>query len=266
MKRYVLLIIIASLCVSARAGVPELLDRCIARYPDAYRRVWYYFDRSNRTQYYSTEFSSPRRAMRPADVVDLEKSFAAQWNATDFQQSTGAQFRGRDTVSITLKGQQFYSFDLGRASLRAAWGAERKDQRNILAPDLRPVVAAFAQIRNGHRSKTVNVSYTGFRKGIGYIFQRGQGRGLTKGTRTTLYNVSPAEFEKVRRAMLNYIGSPRPVTVFDWTRQTLIKSESTPAVYAVGYNPKTKVLNFLEAKVENEICIPLAWQEIDSLK
>ena len=81
MKKYLLLLISLFVCVSVQARVPELLDQLIARYPDAYRRVWYYFDRGSRIQYYSTEFSSSRRTMRPADVAALEESYTTQWNA-----------------------------------------------------------------------------------------------------------------------------------------------------------------------------------------
>ncbi|MCM1028609.1 MAG: hypothetical protein NC342_03405 [Pseudoflavonifractor sp.] len=47
--------------------------------------------------------------------------------------------------------------------------------------------------------------------------------------------------------------------------QVMVKGETTPDFYAIGYDPKTKTLNFLHAKVENEICIPHDWQAIDYL-
>ncbi len=73
------------------------------------------------------------------------------------------------------------------------------------------------------------------------------------------------DFRIMRAAIRRFIGSKVPVTVFDRTWQVLVKSESTPDFYAVGYDPETKQMNFLHALVEDQICIPLDWQKIDYL-
>ena len=65
--------------------------------------------------------------------------------------------------------------------------------------------------------------------------------------------------------MRSFIGSKVPVTVFDRTWLVMLKNENGPQFYAVGYNPSAKVMNILVATVENEICIPALWQELDYL-
>lgn len=248
-----------------RAQIPQLLSQMIEKYPSASRRVWYYYNRSDGSQYDRIYFSALRRNINATDLSRLTDSYLSEFNRTDFSKATGTLYRSPDSTSVTIKGAEVFTFDLGPKELSAEWGHETKGSRKWTKPDFRPLTEAFALISKTHRSKNTNVSYTGFPPGIRFTFHRGQGKGLTKGVRTTLYNVSPSDYEKLRRLMLNFIGKPVPVTVFDYPEYTMVKSESTPDFYAVGYNPTTKVLNFLHATVENEICIPQNWQTLDHL-
>lgn len=264
MRQFLLTIIF--LCVAAigvEAQIPVMLDRMIEKYPSAYRVVWYYFDDNSNTEYYRTQFEPDRHNIKDADVKEIVDAYLTEWDNTDFAHATGAQYRGADSISITIKGQAMIALDAGLSNVAADWGCERRNDRRIVMADFRPVEDAFAAISRGHKSNEVNVSYSGFSRGIRYVFQRGQGKGLTKGRRTTLYGVSPTEFNRVRNAIRKFIGIPTPVTVFDRTWQTMVKSEATPDFYAVGYDPRTRVLNFLHATVEDEICIPLDWQTRD---
>lgn len=266
MKKLILFLIsIAGTALGSQAQIPEMLGRMIEKYPSAYRRVWYYYDHSNGIEFYRTQFSAPRHEISDNDVKDMTTSYLAEWDRTDFSKATGAQYQAPDSISITIKGNCVMAFDLGANEVTADWGQEVSSRRKWIAPDLRPIENVFSTIKKGHRVKVTKVSYTGFPRNVLFVFHRGAGNGLTKGERTTVYNVSLADFEKIRNAILSYIGRPIPVTVFDRTWQTMIKSESTPDFYAVGYDPRTKVLNFLHATVEKEICIPYDWQKINKL-
>ncbi len=263
--RSILTLLILFLSTSLYAETSALLSRMIEKYPMAERRVWYYFDHTNSTQYYRTEFSSPRNSIKSVDLIKLTDNYLNAFNLTDFKKSTGALYRSPDSTSVTVNGTEILAFDLGSHGVSAQWGKEVKTDRKYISPDFRPINQAFDLIRKCHRSKKTNVSYTGEKKGIRYVFQRGRGKGLTKGVRTTLFDVSRAEYDKLRNLILNFIGKPIPVTVFDYTLQTMVKSESTPHFYIIGYNPSTKELNFLHATVENEICVPQKWQTLNHI-
>lgn len=258
-----LLTLLASTTLSAQ--IPQMLSQMIEKYPSAYRRVWYYYNHFDGSQYDRIQFSALRNNTNAADVAKLTESFLSEFECTNFSKATGTLYRSPDSTSVTIKGAEVFTFDLGPKELSAEWGRVTIGSRKWTAPDFRPLTEAFALISKNHKSKKTKVSYTGCPPGVRFTFHRGQGKGLTKGVRTTLYNVSPSDYGKLRRLMLNFIGKPVPVTVFDYPDHTMVKSESTLDFYAVGYNPTTKVLNFLHATVENEICIPYSWQTLDHL-
>lgn len=247
------------------AQIPHLLSQMIEKYPSNYRRVWYYYDQASGLQYNRIQFSALPQSLSATDITKLTDSYLSEFNHTDFDKATGTLYRSPDSISMTVKGSEVLTFDLGPGVISAGWGRETQGPRKWNTPDFRPITDIFFLISTGHKSKKVNVSYTGFTPGVKFVFQRGQGKGLTKGVRITLYNVSRFDYDIIRKAILKFIDKPVPVTVFDYPQQTMVKSETTPDFYAVGYNPETKVLNFLHATVENEICIPYNWQTIDHL-
>lgn len=257
------IIFLAATAIGVNAQIPVILDRMIEKYPSAYRVVWYYYDDRSHTEYYRTQFDPDRHLIKDADVTEIVDAYLKEWDNTDFADVTGAQYRGPDSVSITIKGVAMMALDAGSSNVAADWGCEKRNDKRTVRTDFKPVEDAFAAISRGHKSKEVNVSYSGLSHGMRYVFQRGQGKGLTKGKRITLYGVSPTEFNRVRNAIRKFIGMPTPVTVFDRTWQTMVKSEATPDFYSVGYDPKTRMLNFLHATIEDEICIPADWQTRD---
>lgn len=263
--RALLTILLFITAASLHAEIPVILGNMIEKYPSAYRRVWYYFDHYDNMEYYRTQFSAPRATISNSDISLVSNAYFNEWKITDFKNAVGTQYLSPDSSSITIKGPCVMAMDLGPSTISTDWGREVKCRKKWEQPVLDPIVRAFEQIKKGHRCRTVKVSYTGFPKGITFVFHRGTGRGLTSGERTTVHNVSLSDFQKVRKAILDFIGLPVPVTVFDRTWQTMIKSETSPDFYAVGYDPQEKVLNFLKCSVENEICIPFNWQTINHI-
>lgn len=251
--------------VSIHAQIPELLGNLIEKYPSVYRRVWYFYDHKDNMEYYRTQFSGSRKSISEIDISKITSAYLTEWNKTDFNKATGTQYRGPDSLSLTIKGPYVMAMDLSPTEISTDWGRKVKSHKRWQQPMFKPIVNAFDLISKEHKTRTVEVSYTGFPKGILFVFHRGRGRGLTKGKRTTVYDVSLADFKKVRQTILDFIGKGVPVTVFDRTWQTMVKSESTSDFYAVGYDPTKKILNFLHATIENEICIPYDWQTINHL-
>ena len=179
--------------------------------------------------------------------------------------NTISQYATVDSISYTIKGSLSGSFDLGSTLIDIDLGNKEQATSTIKNPDFRKLEAIICKITAGQNVQAKEVKYTGFKRGIIFVFQRGKGKGWTSGIRYTINNASLEDFERVRDAICSFIGSKAPVTVFDRTWQTMVKSETTPSFYAVGYDPSTKTINILKATVESEICIPFDWQKIDYL-
>lgn len=264
MKKLITLLLLFSVS-TIHGQFPGLLNRMIEKYPSAYRRVWYYYDVNNGMEYYRTQFQSSRDEMQPADINELKRAYLNEWNVTDFQNTTGTQYRSPDSLSLTLRSADIISFDLGPRIMAADWGREVKSRAKAQKPTFAKLEKTFDSMQKKYKSKVEKVSYTGFPQGILFVFHRGKGRGMTSGNRITLYGVPLSEYEKLRSIIRSYIGQPMPVTVFDRTWMVMVKNETTPDFYTVGYDPVKKTLNFLHATVEDEICIPYDWQTINKL-
>lgn len=263
---FFIIIFLTAFAIGVKAQVPDNLDRLIEKYPSAFRVVWYYYNDKDQIGYYNTRFESPINLIKNDDMSEITETYLKEWTNTDFAKATGALFRSPDSLSVTIKGNAMMALDAGKSKISADWGCEKRNGKKTIRPDFKPLEDAFELISSGHKSKTTNVSYSGFARGVNFVFQRGQGKGLTSGRRTTLYGVSYREYNVIRNEIRKFIGKPTPVTVFDRTWQTMVKSEVTTDFFSVGYDPKTQVLNFLHAKVEDEICIPLDWQTRDYLR
>lgn len=266
MKRIFTLLILVLTSVSVWAETPQsTISAMIEKYPTANRKVWYYFDEADGREYMRLQIWSRRRVLSDSDVDKLKDSFCNLWSVTDFSREHGVQYLGPDTISITVNGDRSAAFDLGRSTLSADYAFNAPAKMRSSKPDFGHLLGIFEKVKVGRKAITKQVKYTGFKHGITFTFQRDKGRGWTQGERTTVYGASLEDFRLLRSAIRRFIGSKVPVTVFDRTWQVLVKSESTPDFYAVGYDPKTRQLNFLQATVEDQICIPLDWQKIDYL-
>ena len=259
-----LLIIVVLTSLWACAQSPQgVISSLIRKYPTAERRVWYYYDAQGGREYLRQQIWPKRNAVSADEIAKLKASFLYLWNTTDFNREQGAQYLGPDTMSITIKGIRTAAFDLGKSTLSADYAFSAAAKMRTPKPDFSHLLKEFEKVKGSHKTTVKKVKYTGDN---GYFtFQRGKGRGWTQGTRTTVYDVSFEDYQALRAAVRKFIGSKVPVTVFDYTWRVMVKSESTPYVFAIGYNQKTRQLNFLQATVEDEICIPYDWQTIDYL-
>lgn len=263
-KLSIIMAVIAALSASGATPQREI-SALMEKYPEAERKVWYYFDSRGGREYLRLQLLAGRQMLADDDVARLTMSFRQLWNITDFNESVGTQYFGPDTVSMTIKGDRVAVYDLGRRTLSADYAFNTTAKARGEKPDFRNLEQTFAEVAGGRRTASTHVRYTGFKPGVTFTFQRGQGRGWTSGSRITVFNASINDFRRLRVAIRSFIGSKVPVTVYDRTWQVLIKSESTPDFYAVGYDKSTKQLNFLHVKVEDQICVPLEWQKIDYL-
>lgn len=262
MKRTGFFLILALTSLWACAQSPQgVISSIIRKHPMIERRVWYCYDESSGREYLRQQIWPQRHAVSADDIEKLKASFLYVWSITDFNREQGAQYLGPDTVSITINGNRTAAFDLGKSTMSADYALSAAVKMRAPKPDFSHLLKEFEKVKTGKKKSVKKVKYTG---GNGhFIFQREKGSGWTQGTRTTVYGASFKDFQALRAVVRKFIGSKVPITVFDYTWQVLVKSESTPYVYAIGYNQKTKQLNFLQATVEDEICIPYEWQKID---
>ena len=176
-----------------------------------------------------------------------------------------SQYVAPDTVSYTVEGYQSGSLDIGPETLEVDLGQCHPAAAIAKQPDFARLIKAITPFATRNGVTETKVKYTGFKSGYLFTFHRGTGKGWTTGTRYTIKNATRSDFESLREIINSFIGSKMPVTVFDRTWLVMLKNENGPQFYAVGYDPSTKVMNILVATVENEICIPALWQELDYL-
>lgn len=266
MKKLTVILFLMATALPVMAVTPQQeISVLIEKYPTAKRKVWYYFDNNAQREYLRLQLWLERKSVKHDNIEQLKSSFQELWNNTDFTTSRGAQYIGPDTISITIDGNRAAAFDLGLNTISADYAFNTKSVSRGSKPDFNHLIHAFEQVMKGHKVSSCQVKYTGFRNGITFTFQRGNGNGWTSGMRTTIYDASMEDFRKLRSSIRRFIGAKVPVTVYDRTWVVMVKSESTPEFFAVGYNPESKQLNFLKASVEDQICIPLDWQKIDYL-
>lgn len=266
MKYLLAILILAMMPGYVGAESPQtVINDMIEKYPVMERTIWYFFDVHGSREYMSLKMRQQRGDMSPTDVERLRKTYLDLWANTDFTKAQGAQFIGPDTISLTLNGNHAAVFDLGSSTVSANYAFNAAAKKQGQKPDFTQLLKVFEKTKSRRRVSTTQVRYTGFKRGMTFVFQRGGGRGWTQGERTTVYGASMTDFQNLRAAIRRFIGSKVPVTVFDRTWEVLVKSESTPDFFALGYDSTTKQLSFLHATVEDEICVPLGWQTIDYL-
>lgn len=97
----------------------------------------------------------------------------------------------------------------------------------------------------------------------GFMWQRGAGKGWTKGRRITLTGVPAAEASKFD-AFFKEIGKDNFVIRYnDRSSATLI--ESTGTIYIYDYDAEGSRLSFMKATTDGEICVPTLWTSVDSI-
>lgn len=122
-----------------------------------------------------------------------------------------------------------------------------------------PLDSVFNNLRGRSEVMDTEVQYSGTFSdgGPGFMFQRGAGRGWTKGPRLTVGGVEATEAKKVQRIF----EESEPVT--DWVSRNkegrATFDEAIRVGYAMDYDPATHTLYFLRVNVEDEICIPMDW-------
>ncbi|MDE6609353.1 MAG: hypothetical protein K2K33_02225 [Muribaculaceae bacterium] len=105
-----------------RWEVPEAISTVIENYPSCYRRVYYYYDHENETEYNRIQFSAERNNLKDDEITAIQnyydslyaKTLASVRSGNDYELS---QYVSRDSMSTTVKATVTGAFDLGPAIL-----------------------------------------------------------------------------------------------------------------------------------------------------
>lgn len=247
---------------------PSFFQALIENNPDCFRRVYYYFDPANSTEYNRIQFSADKSKLSARELQNIRLFYDHLYSTVADEIKNGkhhslSQFISADSVSYTIDANTSGMLDIGPSGIQIDLGSRNSATPAAKVPDFKSLESKINAIVSRPGVSSAKVRYTGFKPGYVFVFHRGSGKGWTTGTRYTIKNASRSDFEAVRSAINSFIGTKVPVTVFDRTWLAMVKNETGPQFYAVGFDPRSRTLNILKASVEKEICIPELWQTID---
>lgn len=126
--------------------------------------------------------------------------------------------------------------------------------------------SAFNSLVGAKNAEVRRVAYTGDDnvKAGGFVWQRGSGKGWTKGLRVMVPSLSQSDaeqyrhlFERVAKKNFTIKYSPNSAATLD---------EATGTIYIYAYEPeKDGKLYFMRAVSDNEISVPGKWTDCDSI-
>lgn len=129
-----------------------------------------------------------------------------------------------------------------------------------------PLDSVFNTLKCRPQAEVVEVSYSGtfspeMKNFPGFLFQRGEGRGWTKGVRLAIADTDADEAKRIQAAF-DAAGKDLGAIVRHGMTRTCL-DEKTNTAYSFDYNPDTKRLYLLRADVEDQVCIPADWPTRD---
>lgn len=124
-----------------------------------------------------------------------------------------------------------------------------------------PLDSVYTQLAANKNAVATEVKYSGSFSDdcSGFIFQRGDGNGWTKGTRFSVSNVTLEEAQRIQNVFDKNEIQLGWVVKKDSQRACFDEKQMT--VYAFDYDSDAKTLYLLRADVEDEICIPYDWTQ-----
>lgn len=273
---------VVNIC-KAQDDVAEMVNRMIQKYPDAVYRMEYRAEPDKDNQAFREiryDFRIRRDAMQASDVRNLIEVCEKAWRAANSQTDRKMKYTHGDSICSTLVynvkqplhnllqhdiPQTFWGndgyllFDLGEYVSVVVDKVEELSEMGR-KPDFSTLNNAFEQLCLGRSVSTTPVRYTGY-KGS-FVFQRNKGRGWTRGVRHTVQGVDRSDYKQLCDAFMAYWKNGTVVNLIARNHTIMIKDESGSAVFIASLD-ESRTLRFLAANIENEICIPKAWETID---
>lgn len=123
----------------------------------------------------------------------------------------------------------------------------------------------YARLLCSPRAEVREVMFTGsdMAKARGFMCQRGDGTGWTRGRRIMIEGASREQVADIDQIFKNTARNNSLIRYNDNSSAMLIEPYNT--IYIYEYKPDTSRLYFLKASTKGEICVPAIWTSADSI-
>lgn len=286
------LIILAAAAIAATTAPAQdkmmaLVENLQQKYPSGVYREEYRCTRGADNTTFTTlrkDFRMKSSSILPEDLQAARQTFDKEWESKNDKKDTGAR---RELAEFGIHGTILYDTPNRTTSTeilnhRTSYANNKgfkgfvffdmDDHLNIVVQQKHqkkapPKKADFSQLhslfdelgrKDGATKKEVR--YTGWNGS--FIFQRGSGKGWTKGTRITVADAGGTWFERIQGEMRRLMGGGNGVNVMLYARDIVAKDEVGDELF-VAHTETDGTLSFLSATVENEVCVPMQWYNIE---
>lgn len=279
-----LFFIVTAFSAMAQDCMMKTLRRLIKDYPSAYHRMEHRYepaDSNTSTRELRFDFRIRRDALAQSDYTELMRLYAKAWDSADSKTDRMQQYAHGDSICSTIVYGLDKNKDSGLLQDRNPsrfWGNpgyllfDAGMEISIVADKLEcvsqsprkanfdDIIAVAEKLCRNHKVIKTAVKYTG---NVGhFVFQRGTGKGWTRGDRYAIKDCTKADFNLLKNAFMAHFETNEAINIMAYNNKIMLKSEKGPEVFLASFHNDNTVY-FLSATVEDEICIPHDWEHIN---
>lgn len=268
----------------AQEGITEYIALLMKKYPDAAQRIEYRckpVGNTQKTVEIRHDFRFKRNAMLDTEVDRLVRLYEEAWNHADPSTDKCMKYAYKDSICSTIvynaeknaksellnpknasafwDNDGYLLFDMG-TNVSVIANTTTCEKGFVSTADFSSIEQTFRNLSYGRSVDSVKVRYTGTNGS--FCFQRGSGKGWTKGTRYTLKNVAKTDFKRIKEAFVSFFGSNKAVNLIAYNQTVMLKDEAGNNFFIASFS-KDHSLNFMHATFEDEICVPSSWETTD---
>lgn len=281
---WTLLMMTFGLAAMGQENVIRTLRRMINDYPSAHHRMEYRYapaDSGRTLHELRFDFRIKRDKLRSSDHATLMKLYAKAWDAADPKTDCMQKYAHRDSICSTIVygtnreknanllqhnglhrfwgNPGYLLFDAGKEISMVADKLEHTRQQPHTAC-FDDILAAADSLCKNHKTTESAIRYTGS-KGP-FICQRGKGKGWTRGRKYAIDGCDRTDFNRLRTAFMNHFEAREAINIMVYNNEIILKNEQGPEALLASFSDDGTIY-FLSATVEDEICIPENWEQID---
>lgn len=281
---WTLLMMTFGLTTMGQENVIKTLQRMINSYPSAHYRMEYRYaptDSSQTLHELRLDFRIKRDKLRYSDYAALMKLYTKAWDAADPKTDRMQKYAHRDSICSTIiygtkKGKNanmlqhnelhrfwgnpgYLLFDAGQEISMVADKLEYTQQQPHPAC-FDDILAVADSLCKNHKVRESAIRYTGS-KGP-FVCQRGKGKGWTRGQKYAIEGCDRTDFNRLRTVFMNHFETREAINIMVYNNEIILKNEHGPEAFLTSFS-NDGTIYFLSATVEDEICIPVNWEQTD---
>lgn len=269
-----LLLLCSATVLSAQEHMLAVVEQLIQAHPEAKIREEYRCEPFNSNSTYTEkrrDIHIDRSRLTKGEMERLWRAFEAEWACVKQGKAGGARYEMNDSVNCTLifkdsatiapplKNNGYMVLNIGR-QLSVTVQKVTLQPGLPAAPDFTSLQEALQTTAQQLKAISTPVRYTG--SNGRFLFQRARGTGWTTGTRHVVKNASETHFRLLWNLFDRYMQGGCAVNIIRRNHEVMVKNEAGREFFVTSYNAE-KTLSFLLAQVEDQICIPMNWEQID---